>query len=106
MYKIKCDVTKCSHNKERICHANVVNVGGEGAEKDTDTCCASFLDSATYSKLTNNINQRDHECTAITCTAETCTYNSNKLCTAESIHVSGEDANLYSETECSTFKTK
>lgn len=104
MAKINCDVTNCSHNKEHVCYANIINVVGQSAEKDDDTCCASFLDSAHYSDLTNNINQEGSECTAITCTVHTCNYNSNNLCHADSIHVNGNNANLYSETNCLTFK--
>ena len=105
MSKINCSVTNCSHNNENTCFANVINVGGKSAKKDCDTCCASFLDDKHYDHLTSNINEKGNECTAITCNVGTCTYNSNNLCNAESIDVNGKDVNLYSETNCSTFKT-
>ena len=105
MSKINCDVSNCSHNTERTCYANTINVGGKSAKKDSDTCCGSFLDSANYSHLTNNINQRGSECTAITCNVGTCSYNSNDICTADTIKVDGNNARLYTETECTTFKT-
>jgi len=105
MSKINCGVTNCSHNDEFTCFANVINVGGKSAKKDSDTCCASFLDAKTYSDLTNNVNEKGSACDAITCNVGTCTHNSNNLCTADSINVSGENVNLYSETDCLTFET-
>lgn len=105
MSKINCSVTNCSHNDDHICCANVVNVGGKSAEKNSDTCCASFLDSKHYSSLTNNINEKGDECRAITCNVGTCTYNSSNLCYADSIDVTGEKVNVYQETNCSTFRT-
>jgi len=104
MSKINCIVSNCSHNNGNTCFANIINVGGKNAKDDGDTCCASFLDSVIYNDLTNNINERGKECNAITCNVGTCTYNSNNLCSAESIDVSGEDVDLYLETNCSTFK--
>lgn len=105
MSKINCGVSNCSHNNENTCYANVINVGGKSAKKDSDTCCASFLDAKAYSDLTNNINEKGNECDAITCNVCTCTFNANKVCNADSIDVSGKNVNLYSETDCLTFKT-
>ena len=106
MSKINCGVTNCSHNDDLTCFANVINVGGKSAKKDSDTCCASFLDVKTYSGLTNNVNGKGSACDAITCNVGTCTHNANNLCNAECINVSGDNVNLYSETDCLTFKTK
>lgn len=104
MAKINCTVTNCSHNDENICYSNFINVGGKSARKDSDTCCGSFLDAVHYSHLANNANSKGNPCTAIACNVGTCNYNSNNLCNADSIEVSGEGANLYTETECDTFK--
>jgi len=106
MPRINCSITNCSHNNERICYANVINVGGKSATRDSETSCGSFLDSAHYSSLTNNINQEGSECTAITCNVVTCTYNSDNLCNADSIQVSGENVNIYTEANCITFKNQ
>ena len=105
MSKINCSVTNCSHNDDHICYSNVVHVGGKSARKNSDTCCASFLDSKLYSELTNNINEKGDECIAITCNVSTCVYNYTDLCYARSIEVSGENVNLYPETNCLTFST-
>lgn len=106
MAKITCYVGNCSHNDKNVCYANVVNVGGKSAKKDSDTSCGSFLNSTIYSKLTNNVNDQGRQCSAITCNVGTCSYNSNSLCSAKSIKVSGEGVNIYTETNCITFKTK
>ncbi|RDY28044.1 DUF1540 domain-containing protein [Romboutsia weinsteinii] len=105
MMKIDCSVTKCSHNKESVCYANRINVGGYGAKTACDTCCASFLDKAHYSNLTNNTNT-DGPCDCLVCDAKDCKHNDNKLCTANSIQVNGGDVHIYNETECSTFALK
>ena len=103
MNKINCNANNCSHNSNGVCYANRINVGGQGATEACETCCGSFLDKKHYSTLTNNTNA-DGPCDCIVCTAEKCTYNDNKLCTAETIQVSGNDAKIYTEAICSTFK--
>ncbi len=105
MYKISCSVGNCSHNNDGVCYANRINVGGQGVDKACGTCCGSFLDEKHYSTLTNNTNA-DGPCDAIVCTAEKCVYNDNKLCTAETIQVNGDNVQLYTESECSTFKVR
>ena len=37
MPKINCSVSNCSHNDENTCYANIINVGGKSARKDSDT---------------------------------------------------------------------
>lgn len=104
MSKIICNVTNCSHNKSEICYANRINVSGGNAKDPGETCCASFLDSAHYSTLTNNTNDHGYECSAIVCDVKSCSYNNNKSCYADGINVSGGRSNIYEETNCSTFK--
>ncbi len=105
MNKINCNVDNCSHNSTGVCYANRIDVGGKGVTEACETCCGSFLDKKHYSTLTNNTNA-DGPCDCIVCSAEKCVYNNNKLCTADTIQVSGHDAQIYTETICSTFKTK
>lgn len=105
MHKINCTVDNCSYYKEGVCYANRINVGTKGACSSDDTCCGSFLDKHHYSTLTNNT-YADGPCDCIVCTAEHCTYNENKLCTAETIQVDGNNVKIYSEAKCDTFKCK
>ena len=105
MNKINCSADNCAHNNQGICYANRIDVGGKGTTNERGTCCGSFLDKKHYSTLTNNTNANG-PCDCIVCSAEKCTYNNNKLCTADTIQVSGHDAQIYTETICSTFETK
>jgi hypothetical protein len=105
MHKINCTVDNCSHYKEGVCYANRINVGTKGACSSSETCCGSFLDKHHYSTLTNNT-YADGPCDCIVCTADHCTYNENKLCTAETIQVDGNNVKLYSEAKCDTFKCR
>lgn len=103
MQKICCDVTNCSHNSGGECYADRVNIGGDGASEGKATCCGSFLDVQLYSNLTN-CSSCGEKGTALVCKATECTYNKNKLCTLDSIQVSGGPSNLYSETYCASFE--
>ena len=43
--KVKCNVSNCTYNKERMCYANglEVNAHGDGnAETSDGTCCTTF----------------------------------------------------------------
>lgn len=103
MQKITCDVNNCSHNSSGSCYADRVNIGGEGASVNKETCCGSFLDSRLYSNLTNGASCNGG-CTALICKACECTHNKNNICTLESIQVSGGPANIYTETYCASFQ--
>ena len=105
MNKINCDVSICSHNNKGVCYSNRVNIGGKGSESSCDTCCGSFLNKDTYSNLTNNTNSTGC-CDALICEAENCIYNENKLCSADYISVPGNNATIYTETSCKTFKSR
>lgn len=105
MDKINCSVSNCSHNKSNVCYSNRVNIGGKTANETCDTCCGSFLDEKLYSDLTNNSNGGCN-CDCLVCHVESCTHNDNNLCDLESIDVSGENAKIYSETNCSSFELK
>lgn len=102
MERINCNVTNCSHNKTGICYSNRVDIGGMSASSERGTCCGSFLQECHYSDLTNNTNSNG-QCDALTCNVETCVHNDNKLCQLNSIYVSGNGAQLYTETRCSSF---
>lgn len=105
MAKINCTVSNCSHNKSNICYSNIVNINGGDSKEVCNTCCGNFLDEKTYSNLTNNTNASG-PCKALVCNVESCIYNHNLGCTADGIDVSGDNANLYTETNCTTFERK
>ena len=105
MERINCEVHNCSHNESGVCFSNRVDIGGISANSEGGTCCGSFLNKSLYSALTNNTNS-SMECDSLTCKAENCIYNSNRLCELTSINLSGSKAQIYSETLCSSFDAK
>jgi len=105
MGKINCQVNECSHNKSGECYANCVDIVGSSAQKNTDTCCGSFLNKLHYSELTNNT-LSSGACDCLKCTVETCTFNSNHLCTLDNIQVNGENVEYHTQTACESFKNK
>ena len=105
MQRINCDVTNCSHNNSGICFSNRVDIGGLSASSERGTCCGSFLNEFLYSTLTNNTNSKG-QCDSLTCDVKTCSHNYNKFCDLNSINVSGEGAQIYSQTRCSSFDNK
>lgn len=106
MDKIRCSVSNCSHNKDNECYANIVSIGGKPASDVCSTCCSSFLDKEVYGNLTNNVNSPEETCHGIECSACKCVYNENSYCTANQVEITGDGANTYFETKCSTFKEK
>ncbi|GAA3643093.1 DUF1540 domain-containing protein [Asaccharospora irregularis] len=108
MSRISCSVMNCSHNDGGTCYANRISINGKKARTSNHTCCSSFLDKSTYSTLTNNTND-DGPCAIIGCNVKTCSYNaSGTVCSLNDINVNSDvgNANLYSETHCSSFKCK
>lgn len=106
MDKIRCEVTNCSHNKKEVCFANCVDIVGSSAKKEYDTACGSFLNRLHYSELTNNT-LSSGSCDCLKCTVETCDFNSNHLCTLDSIKVSGQgNVEYHNQTECASFKIR
>ena len=103
MQKINCDVHNCSHNKNSVCYSNTVDIGGMSACSEKATCCGSFLIRSLYGGLTSNTNSSG-PCDVLICSVETCVHNCNTLCNLKSIQVSGDNTQLYSETECSSFE--
>lgn len=104
--KINCSVDKCSHNSDGICYSNRVDIAGNGAKTDCDTCCGAFLNKQLYSNLTNNTNSAG-PCDCLVCQVNTCAYNYNNLCQLDSINVTGSaSTNIYTETNCSSFSNK
>ena len=106
MTKVNCSVNNCSFNKDEICYAERVAIGGKGATQEVLTCCGTFLDNQAYSNLAEHTEYKK-TCDAVSCTVATCEYHQNNLCTLATINVSAQNqVNLYSETDCSSFKLR
>ena len=109
MNNLKCSVTTCRHNANQLCELQKIQVDGPAAQESRETCCISYAERA---KGANNMsaynNSNASEGTEIMCSAEHCTYNSNKKCQADNVKVAGccADPCVVSETECSTFRPR
>jgi hypothetical protein len=103
MTKINCAVQECSHNKKGVCYANCVDIVGSSAKEEYDTACGAFLNKLHYAELTNNT-VGEGACDCLKCSVETCTFNKNNLCALDAIQVSGQAAEYYTQTQCSSFK--
>lgn len=103
MSRINCEVTSCSHNKERVCYANCVDIVGGSANDEQSTCCGSFLSKVVYSDLTNHV-VSGGSCDCLKCMVATCAFNRNNLCTLDQIQVTGNHAEYYTHTDCASFK--
>ncbi|WP_054740041.1 DUF1540 domain-containing protein [Cellulosilyticum ruminicola] len=106
MPRINCSVENCSYNQQKDCCANIVNIGGKGAQDKCDTCCGTFLNRLGYSNLAQYTENRG-DIDAILCRVDTCEYHANEHCTLNQIQVGGaEEVDIYTETDCLSFKKK
>ena len=105
MARIKCNAEKCSHNESGCCYADRVNIVGNSASSDKETCCGSYLNSLLYGNLTN-CTTSSGSCDFLVCNVENCKYNENCLCNLESIQVSGNNPEIYTETRCESFEKR
>lgn len=107
MTDLKCSVTNCYYNKEKLCCLDSIKVDGTTAEVSDETACASFKDKQgnTFSNSCSCGSSPNHSIN-IECTAEKCVYNNACRCTASEIDVKGDKACTCYDTKCSTFKMK
>ena len=103
MARVNCGVSSCSYNKEGICYADTVNIGGKGATHRESTCCGSFLNPQHYSNLAEFTSNRG-SADKITCQVDTCSYNADQECRLSDITVGGiREATMYTETMCQSY---
>lgn len=104
MPKIRCSVDTCSYNQNQCCCASVVNIGGKSAQANECTCCGSFLNKLGYSNLAQYTDIRG-DLDAILCKVDTCIYHQGEHCTLDEIQIgSNKEAQIYTETDCLSFK--
>lgn len=102
MPELKCTVQTCRHNKNFLCDLDKIEVGGNNARTEQETCCDSFEERKgdTYSNVTGEASP----ITNIDCKAEECKYNCDCECHAGKISVEGSNACRCEATECATFE--
>ena len=109
MNKIECGVGKCSHNRDSLCFAKRVNIGGKSLEGQNVACCGSFLNEILYGDLSNSVGEEIQPCDSLICHTKSCRNNdnSNSLCSLDSIQVNANvNITNYAETGCSSFEEK
>ena len=101
MAELGCSVKNCVYNKNEYCCKGDIMVGGKHAEKETDTCCESFLEQKA-DRFTSAL-EHPSKIISIDCEAVKCVYNSNYKCVAEHVDIRGNGANGSKDTLCATF---
>jgi len=85
----KCEVTNCFYNRDMLCHAPAINVGGE------HPMCDTFLPSA------NHI-PGDQTSAVGACHVDQCRFNMDLTCHAAGILVASHNDHA----DCETFEAK
>ena len=101
MPDLRCSITNCMHNKNEMCCLENINVSGNGAHTNDETCCESF----TPQGATNSVQMGEQSPdTCISCSAKECKHNNGTSCTAQHVAISGKcESTACSQTKCSTF---
>lgn len=86
----KCEVEKCSFNKDKGCHAVSISIGGPHQECDT------FVKGGKKNANGNNSSNVG------ICNVPDCGFNNNKLCQADTISVGTHE----NHADCVTFSKR
>ena len=100
---INCSVESCKYNKDKICGAERLQIGGKDAHWTESTCCETYTEDM---QAANNVAEAG-ETEEILCKVETCAYNVNRHCSLSEIEVSSQgEVSDYTETDCLSFERK
>lgn len=116
--RLSCSVGNCVHNINGLCTAREIRVEGITASTSGATQCGTFAEKGLKNALTNlanmNVvgevkqifsrNSSIEMSPKVSCDAENCVYNQNKLCNADSVQINGLTAHASDATQCETFK--
>ena len=104
MTKLDCSVTGCMHNAENCCCKNTILVEGKTAQDKCDTCCGSFDEKK--GRTFRNLFKTPESRLEVECEATNCVYNTDRRCSAEHIGITGGNATVSMQTECSSFQKR
>lgn len=104
MTNLGCNVTSCTHNEDELCCLNGIHVQGNSACKCDETCCGSYYNADKDDA--KNSSQTPTENSNITCDAQNCIHNEDKVCRAKHIDISGISATSANETVCAAFECR
>lgn len=100
MPSLSCNAQNCVHNKNNCCCISNIKIGGKNAKIEENTFCENFVESIGGM----NLNESTCNYLSIDCMAESCVYNSERICNAERVDIGGVNASNSKDTECATFK--
>jgi hypothetical protein len=83
----ECDVENCFYNRNKLCHAAAINIGGEHPNCDT------FVSEPDHTR-------RNEGSMVGACHVTHCRFNNQMLCQASSIHVAPHSGHA----DCATFE--
>ncbi|SDN30168.1 DUF1540 domain-containing protein [Acetanaerobacterium elongatum] len=105
MPQLFCEVSTCAHYNDNYCCKEKIQVDGRQADAQDSTSCKSFYPKA--EGFTNSVEAQHsvpQQQVGVSCMAEKCVYNTQHICTADKIEITGEDAESHEDTLCSTFR--
>jgi hypothetical protein len=115
--QLDCSAENCVYNMDSLCSANKINVQGINSKSSSDTFCDTFQERGVknaFKSLTNmNLggeikqvfnNDEVKMNPKIGCTATSCMYNTERVCTAADVQIYGPGAEQKNNTSCLTFR--
>lgn len=102
MTLLDCSVTSCVYNEDRCCCKGDIQVEGEKAIHNDETCCGSFKERRGGSG--RNAEGRISKMIDVACEACKCVFNEDRKCSADHIGIAGGEACSCGETECASFR--
>ena len=105
MTKLDCNVSNCYYNADKKCSKENILVEGAEASVPTETSCSSFRDQGCRCSASNSAKEPKYTL-EVQCRAKNCTFNKNEVCSANHIGITGANACVTAETQCSSFEKK
>ncbi|WP_035292313.1 DUF1540 domain-containing protein [Clostridium sp. KNHs214] len=115
--KLMCSATDCVNNINGLCAAYIINIQDEKASNSEETYCDTFDESGLGNAVKNMfnmnvvgeakqifINESIQMSPEIKCNAEKCMYNSDGICEADYVSISGIGKENQEGTNCETFQ--
>jgi hypothetical protein len=103
MPDLRCHVDSCVYYNDDYCSAGRISVDGKRSSDPDATACNTFVKGS----ASNSASYEPTPHMSVQCDAVKCKYNSDFMCSASSIQISGESScNDSSDTLCATFDYK
>ena len=103
MASLGCNACGCTHNEDNCCCLSSIHVKGSSADSVDGTCCGNFIDQDDTAK---NSSESPKITLNVSCDATNCVHNSDKVCVADHIDISGLCASESCNTVCASFQCR